>query len=32
MSRENLEKYTYEYLMQMALSFVPGDRDKRFLC
>ena len=29
MSRENLEKYTYEYLMQMALSFVPGDRDKR---
>lgn len=29
MSRENLEEYTYEYLMQMALSFVPEDRDKR---
>ena len=29
MSRENLEKYTYEHLMQLALSYVPDDRDKR---
>ena len=29
MSRENLEQYTYEYLMQLALSYVPDDRDKR---
>ena len=26
---DNLQKYTYEYLMQLALSFVPDDRDKR---
>lgn len=29
MSKENLQKYTYEYLMRLALSFVPDDRDKR---
>lgn len=29
MSKENLEQYTYEYLMELALSFVPDDRDKR---
>lgn len=29
MSKENLEQYTYEYLMQLALSYVPDDRDKR---
>lgn len=29
MSAENLENYTYEYLMTLALSFVPDDRDKR---
>lgn len=26
---DNLEQYTYEYLMQLALSYVPDDRDKR---
>lgn len=26
---DNLEKYTYEYLMSLALSFVQDDRDKR---
>ena len=26
---DNLEQYTYDYLMQLALSFVPDDRDKR---
>ena len=26
---DNLELYTYDYLMQLALSFVPNDRDKR---
>lgn len=26
---ENLQQYTYEYLMTLALSFVPDDRDKR---
>lgn len=26
---DNLEQYTYEYLMQLALSHVPNDRDKR---
>ena len=26
---DTLEKYTYEYLMQLALSYVPDDRDKR---
>lgn len=29
MSTENLQRYTYEYLMSLALSFVPNDRDKR---
>lgn len=29
MSRENLEQYTYDYLMQLALSFVREDIDKR---
>lgn len=29
MSRENLQQYTYEYLMQLALSFVSDDKDKR---
>lgn len=29
MSAENLQQYTYEYLMELALSFVPDDRDKR---
>lgn len=29
MSRESLEKLTYEYLMNLALSYVPDDRDKR---
>ena len=26
---DNLQQYTYEYLMELALSFVPEDRDKR---
>ena len=26
---DNLQQYTYEYLMDLALSFVPDDRDKR---
>lgn len=26
---EKLQQYTYEYLMSLALSFVPDDRDKR---
>ena len=26
---DNLQQYTYEYLMELALSFVPDDRDKR---
>lgn len=26
---DNLQQYTYEYLMRLALSFVPDDRDKR---
>lgn len=26
---DNLQQYTYEYLMQLALSYVPDDRDKR---
>lgn len=26
---DNLDQYTYEYLMRRALSFVPDDRDKR---
>lgn len=26
---DNLQKYTYEYLMELALSLVPNDRDKR---
>ena len=26
---DNLQEYTYEYLMELALSFVPEDRDKR---
>lgn len=26
---DNLQQYTYEYLMELALSFVPNDRDKR---
>lgn len=26
---DNLEQYTYEYLMQMALTFVPDELDKR---
>lgn len=26
---DNLQQYTYEYLMGLALSFVPDDRDKR---
>lgn len=26
---DNLQQYTYDYLMQLALSFVPDDRDKR---
>ena len=26
---DNLEQYTYEYLMQLALSHIPDDRDKR---
>lgn len=26
---DNLDRYTYEYLMQLALSYVPNDRDKR---
>lgn len=29
MNGDNLEQYTYEYLMNLALSFVPDDRDKR---
>lgn len=29
MSRENLQQYTYDYLMSLAMSFVPDDRDKR---
>lgn len=29
MSSANLEQYTYAYLMELALSFVPDDRDKR---
>lgn len=29
MSKENLEQYTYDYLMQLALSFVRNDLDKR---
>lgn len=29
MTGDNLQKYTYEYLMELALSFVPDDRDKR---
>lgn len=29
MSKVTLEKFTYEYLMSLALSFVPDDRDKR---
>ena len=29
MSVENLQQYTYEYLMTLALSYVPDDRDKR---
>lgn len=29
MSGNNLEQYTYENLMRLALSFVPDDRDKR---
>lgn len=26
---DNLQQYTFEYLMELALSFVPDDRDKR---
>lgn len=26
---DNLQQYTYEYLMALSLSFVPDDRDKR---
>lgn len=26
---DNLQQYTYEYLMDLAMSFVPDDRDKR---
>ena len=26
---DNLQQYTYDYLMRLALSFVPDDRDKR---
>lgn len=26
---DNLEQYTYDYLMRLALSYVPDDRDKR---
>lgn len=26
---DSLQQYTYEYLMQLALSYVPDDRDKR---
>lgn len=26
---DNLQQYTFEYLMQLALSYVPDDRDKR---
>lgn len=26
---DNLQQYTYDYLMELALSFVPDDRDKR---
>lgn len=26
---DNLQQYTYEYLMELALSFVPDDKDKR---
>lgn len=26
---DNLQQYTYEYLMELALSLVPDDRDKR---
>lgn len=26
---DNLQQYTYEYLMRLALSFVPDDQDKR---
>lgn len=29
MTGDNLQQYTYEYLMELALSFVPDDRDKR---
>lgn len=29
MSRETLQQYTYDYLMSLALSYVPDDRDKR---
>lgn len=29
MSGHTLQQYTYEYLMELALSFVPEDRDKR---
>lgn len=29
MSGDHLQQYTYEYLMEKALSFVPDDRDKR---
>lgn len=29
MTGDNLRQYTYEYLMELALSFVPDDRDKR---
>ena len=26
---DNIQQYTFEYLMELALSFVPDDRDKR---
>lgn len=29
MSDNKFQKYTYDYLMQLALSFVPDDKDKR---
>lgn len=29
MTGDNLQQYTFEYLMELALSFVPDDRDKR---
>lgn len=29
MSADNLQNYTYDYLMSLALSYVPDDQDKR---